>query len=178
MKSCFVFLLLLITQNEMNERYELFLGQKISDLEIKLGTSDYNKTDERYSYFFFDDQLPYYNNYANAMFVRVDDKERIKSIDIKLTKLINDVLYNELIKQYGNPNSILVVDEIISLGTSVNDTTGATMKKNFLKTKEGSFEEQPLHIIWNKDSFKIEVLMKYEQNLSEITFSVLREGDN
>lgn len=159
----------------MNERYELFLGQKISALEIKLGTSDYNKTDERYSYFFFDDQLPYYNNYANAMFVRVDDKERIKSIDIKLTELINDVFYNELIKQYGNPNSILVVNKISTLGISVDETMNSIVKRSFAETREGSFEEQPLHIIWNKDSFKTEVLMKYEQSLSEITFTVFQE---
>ena len=45
-----------------------------------------------------------------------------------------------------------------------------TVKKSILKTRDGSFEEKPLYILWNRKDFQIEILIKHDQGLSKIFF--------
>ncbi|TPV34696.1 hypothetical protein FJ651_03965 [Paucihalobacter ruber] len=47
------------------------------------------------------------------------------------------------------------------------------LRKSELELREGTFEENPLYIIWNKEQYMIKALLRHNQNISEITFSLI-----
>lgn len=172
MKIYFIFLMLLLTQESMNDnKFELFLGRNIDELKIEAENKIHNVDNNRHSYFFFDAPLVYLNNSIHVMFFTVDGDEKISEIDIKLTSLVDKSFYDDLVNLYGEPESIMVSDGVI-YEKEIDGITeqNATVRKTINKVRQGKFDENPTFIIWKKQNFEIELLMKYSQNKSEITF--------
>ncbi|HXJ99793.1 MAG TPA: hypothetical protein VNJ50_13150, partial [Gelidibacter sp.] len=53
---------------------------------------------------------------------------------------------------------------------SEGQVAGQYLKKSFIETREGSFEEHPLYMIWDKEHYQINILLKSHTNTSEIIF--------
>ncbi|VXB26759.1 conserved hypothetical protein [Flavobacterium sp. 9AF] len=77
-----------------------------------------------------------------------------------------------MIEIYGNPNQIKVIEkrEEISRHISTDETFRQEMTQNIIELREGSFEENPLYIIWEKEDFTITIFSRYKNGISEITF--------
>lgn len=172
MKLYLLFLTLLIPQLEMNEyQYELLLGKDISN--IKIDNSEFNiDKGDYYSIPFIDSPKTYYNNYIYFMSFCTNDKKKITEVSIKLKLLVNEELYNTLTKIYGKPTMILVPNKILYDKTIESEKVKATVRKTKKKAKQGTFKDNPTFLIWKKKDYRLEILMKYEQNISEISFKM------
>lgn len=154
-----------------NNLYEQLLGRNIDELKIETKNKIHNVDNNRHSYFFFDAPLLYLNNGIHVMFITIDGDEKISEIDIKLTSLVDKSFYDDLVNLYGEPESIMVSDGVI-YEKEIDGITeqNATVRKTINKVRQGKFDENPTFVIWKKQNFEIELLMKYSQKKSEITF--------
>lgn len=150
-------------------QYELLLGKDISSITIDNSEFIANKSNY-YSIPFIDNPKAYHNNYIYFISFCTNDEKKITEVSIKLKTLVDKELYTTLTSIYGQPTMILVPDKILYDKTIESEKVKATVRKTKSKAKQGAFEDNPTFIIWEKKGFKIEVLMKYEQNISEISF--------
>ncbi len=131
-------------------------------LEIPFYTSD------SYQWFY---GMPY-----NMISIITDDKDMVKSVTIHLHKVIDSRFYDLFILDYGNPDTTQVVEGYDSVGkwtgNELEEEIELKARKVTFKMKEGTFEENPLFMIWNKKAYQVRALSKHEQNISEITFRV------
>lgn len=136
---------------------------KKKDFEVKFYSSrDYFKKD-------------FFGMYYNQIIIHTDNYEVIKSITIYFDKLIDREFYNSFNKEYGMPKHIQIVENRrMESETLVKDDNGKViehLRKNTFDLREGTFEEKPLYIIWEKENYEIKALLRQE-NMSQITFSV------
>lgn len=154
-----------------NNRYELFLNKKINEFNLEGDDLILNKDYNRLSYFFFKTSLTYFDKNVSVIFVSLDDDEKIVEIDIKLALLADKSFYIHLVDLYGEPDNIIVSNRIIY----ENEIDGLKnknlkVKKTINEVREGKFDDNPTFILWKKQDFEIKLLMKYSQNMSEISF--------
>lgn len=164
-------LILLIPQIDMNSyQYEVLLGNDIE--EVKIFDADFtNKSeDNHYSIPLIDNPREFFNNHIYYISFSTDNNQKINNINVSLTSLINESFYNSFVEIYGEPSSIMVEGEIINSKKSTFKKGKAIVTKEHRKTKQGSFNDNPRFIVWKKDNYLIEVLMKYEQGKSEISY--------
>ncbi len=155
-------------------RFDNLLGQNIENIELEPQYQKY--CDSNKCSYFFESPLPYYNNTIHAVFIRFNEEKTISDININLMSLIDKSSYDEMVDVYGQPNHILVSDRIVhETKKTYNKKLGQTTKKKQTKARQGTFDENPTFIIWDKENFKIEVLMKYEKGISEINFKLPRK---
>ncbi|GAB1858750.1 hypothetical protein MHTCC0001_35900 [Flavobacteriaceae bacterium MHTCC 0001] len=103
-----------------------------------------------------------------------NEKETIRSISILFSKVISRQFYDKFIENYGEPNHTYIIEnrkEIIEEPEEENDFA-RNAKKFEGDLREGSFDENPLYIIWEKENYTIRAFLRHEQNISEITFKV------
>lgn len=104
----------------------------------------------------------------------INEKDIIQSVTIHFQEIINRQFYDSFIQDYGTPDNILIIDnkQIISETISKDEKEAITqnLKKSNLELREGTFEENPLYIIWKKEGYKISAFLR-QQNMSEITFT-------
>ena len=170
MKIYYIILTLLTFQSGMNDhKYHLLLGGNVNYL--KFNNHDYlNKSDMSHSYSFSKNPLNYLNNTINNISFYFNEEETITKVYVDLSTLIDKSFFDDFVNIYGEPNHILVQDEVLYDSKHTGEF-GQTVRKTHSKAREGTFDENPIFIIWFKDGIKIQVLMKYAQNVSEIAFS-------
>jgi len=136
-----------------------FKNSKIKYFSIKLNPND---NSDKLNFFY---GMPY-----RLLFIQTDENKMIKSIGVFFNKHIDRKFYEAFNKAYGEPTNILIIDERVVISESVLDNGFGQASKAELKLREGTFEEDPLYIIWEKESYQIKALLR-QQNMSEITFS-------
>lgn len=168
MKQYFIIITLISSQLSMTqERFDNLLGKHIKEVELK---SEYRKySDNDMCSYFFETPVRYFNNTIQTAYMELDNREKIKAIDLKLGTLIDKSFYDNFVSIYGTPDKIIVSDVIVS--ESEKKTQNKTLKKTEHKARQGTFEEKPTFIIWEKEDFQLRILMKYPQEISEITFT-------
>ncbi|WP_299557189.1 hypothetical protein [Seonamhaeicola sp.] len=177
---------ILISCGMDNIKFENLLGKHISVAEATI-ENDFSET----NYKIHNTEVKFYSNaeyllklldyeikdyfsmpYIN-LFIETDKNDTIISINVHFQKLINRQFYNAFNKTYGEPSSILVIKKrnVISEGVENDDIHGFNqyLRKSELELREGTFEEGPLYIIWEKENYQIKALLR-QQNMSEITF--------
>lgn len=111
------------------------------------------------------------------LFIQTDKNDKVQSITIYAHKLINRKIYEDFNQIYGKPISILVVEKrtVLSENSGEDEMYGFKqyLRKSELELREGTFEENPLYIIWKNEQYMIKALLKDNQNISEITFSLI-----
>lgn len=173
MKIIVILTIVIIQFTMTQERFEDYLGKRIEDIKFEKSNYRVHYDDNKYSYFFVI-PTPFYNNAIYASFLKFNEKKIITSVKINLISLVDKSTYAELVKLYGEPNHILVPDRLLyDSNMNYNSSLGQTTRKKVIKTREGTFEEKPIFIIWKKRNFEIQVLMKYSKNVSEISFTKL-----
>ncbi len=169
--------LILFTQSMDFKEYESLIGKDISYANLILIEEGFKYHKPLKNPFYTSDNykwlcgIPY-----NMISIITDDKNIVTSITIHLHKLIDSKFYDLFIMDYGDPNTIQVIDGYDFIGKWTEEESeegfGSKSRKITFKMKEGTFEENPLFMIWNKENYQIKVLLKDEQNISEITFRV------
>ncbi len=154
-----------ITGNDFEESNINIDNFKNKHYSIK-SNLDYNPLEIRNLY-----GMPY-----KFLFIQTDKNDTIQSVTIYFHKLINRQFYDAFNRVYGEPNNILIIDKrtVISENNEEDETYGFKQhtRKSDLELREGSFEENPLYIIWKKDSYEIKALLRHKQNTSELTFKL------
>ncbi|MFC4634632.1 hypothetical protein ACFO3O_11975, partial [Dokdonia ponticola] len=49
------------------------------------------------------------------------------------------------------------------------------LAKNTFDLREGTFEEKPLWIVWEKEGYEIKAHLRHKNNRSEITFKLITQ---
>jgi hypothetical protein len=111
------------------------------------------------------------------LFIQTDKTDIVQSITIYFQRLINRAFYDAFNEVYGIPSSMLVIEKrtVISENNGEDETFSFQqhLRKSELELREGTFEENPLHIVWEKKKYMIKALLRHNQNISEITFSLI-----
>jgi len=119
----------------------------------------------------------YYTMPYNFITILTDEKKNIESVTVHFKGIINREFYDVFNSVYGEPNSMLVIEKrnVISEGIYGDDNFKYSARKSDLELREGTFEENPLFIIWEKDGFEIKAFLRQKNsfNKSEITFKKL-----
>lgn|SRR5690606_4629378 len=144
----------------ISEAYELI------DNGFELDTSNNNlyfMSTESYKYFY--DMPTYYILISN-------NENIIDSITLYFHGIIDKGFYSSFTNDFGNPSTIQVIEnvEIISEEKLTESPFSQHLRKNFIETKEGTFDEKPLFMIWDKESYQIKILLNHQSNISIITF--------
>ena len=118
----------------------------------------------------------FYGMSYNYITIMTNEKDTVQSITVHFRKIITRQFYDSIIKKYGEPNNIQVIENRQTESEStIKDDNGKIVErlsKSSFDLREGSFDESPLYIIWKKETFNIKVFLRHEQNMSEITFSI------
>lgn len=157
-----------------NIDFKELLGKHISTVEKVISNDFENKLFGKEFYYIKDENITknLYGISFNSLTILTDENEIIESITIHLPKVIDKEFYNQFIKIYGYPNEIKVIQrrEEISNDFIEDEIFSQEVKKSNIELRDGSFEDNPLFIIWEKEKFVIKVLSRHEQGVSEITF--------
>lgn len=118
----------------------------------------------------------FYDSKYNCLSIHKDDREVVNSITVHLLEVLNFKSFNLMVTQYGAPDHIWVATKTTLISETIDDSN-PEFKQRLTKSeqdlREGTFEEKPLVIIWNKKDFEIKVLFRHEQNQSKITYRSL-----
>ena len=154
--------------------YESLLGKHITNTEDILGSDFDNKLFEKYFYYVKDENIKknLYGIDYNSISILTDKNEIVESVTIHFLSTINKDVYDQLILKYGLRNEIKVIEKkvIVSENKINNEVFSQEIKKSNVELRNGSFEENPLYIIWHKDNFEIIIFTRHNMGISEITF--------
>ena len=105
--------------------------------------------------------------------IYADENEVIKEVKILFPQNISRDFYDAFNEEYGRPDHIHVIEnrKVISESTQQDGDSTETLRKSSFDLREGTFEENPLFIIWKKDGYEIKAFMRHKQNMSEISFT-------
>ncbi len=152
--------------------FQNLLGKHISEIDIHGNNPKPTSHINKY-YMLIDSYTEFYGIPYNYMIINTNNQDIIKDITIYISGVINRPFYDAFIDSYDNPKSIQITDKVKSISKS--DGKGQfsrNSEKRFLTTKEGTFEEKPLYILWEKKGYQIKILLKHNMDTSEISFSL------
>uniref|UniRef100_UPI0040493FCE hypothetical protein n=1 Tax=Gelidibacter sp. TaxID=2018083 RepID=UPI0040493FCE len=158
--------------------FENLLGEHLSVVEEKIGFDFQKNHDNKFyinrefldNYFY---EMPY-----NFITISTNENDIVQSVTIHFNEIISRPSYNLLIKSYGKPSNIQVIEnrQIISESNYEEDNFKQHLTKRTFDLREGTFEENPLYIIWKKETYQIKAFLRQNQNMSEITFSITKDN--
>lgn len=156
--------------------YETLLGKHSSIVKEVIGNDFDNKLFDKNFYYLKNENLKknlHGINY-NTISISSDKNEIIESVTVHFSSIINKEFYEKLNQIYGLPKEIKVISkrEIVSESNDNDTFFSQNMRKSNIELQNGSFEENPLYIIWNKDNFEIIIFTRHNIGISEITFKV------
>jgi len=163
-----------------NTEFENLLGEHISVAEEFLG-DDFENTLLSKGFYYIPDEFikkDFYGMQYNCITLQTNEEDIVQSVTIHLRKVINRQFFDSFIKRYGEPNYILVIENRQIISESVDygdDDFKQNLRKSTFELREGSFEEDPLYIIWKKGHYSVKAFLRHNQNISEVTFSFPEE---
>lgn len=167
--------------NHVNMEIEKFIEKPIEEL-IHIG--DIDKPSKKID---FSPELKNYGNLNlksdeafcemsfNRLQIIFDDNQIIHELSTAFPVIVDTFFYNKMITHYGYPNTIQVIDKINEAKESENniknkDDFHQILKKHFITTKEGKFEDKPFWVLWKKENYDIKLMFYYKQNATQLTF--------
>ncbi|MEW7277511.1 hypothetical protein ABW636_02820 [Aquimarina sp. 2201CG1-2-11] len=162
-----------------NLKFEELLRKDLSIVEETV-SSDFRKSSykqiETSLYFSQNFNMDFYGMYSHALSVETDKNDTVEEITIHFGKVINRQFYDLFVEKYGEPIHIYVLSDLKVVSKIDSQESNDPFHQNLTKREgdliKGTFDDKPLFMIWEKDDFYIQAFMRYEQNISEITFSV------
>lgn len=103
----------------------------------------------------------YLNKQYSDLYISTDKKGIIQDFSFGIIGIMDRQFYNKMVAEYGEPDEITKKDNIVTGRPSTS--RGITSVESTYTLKECTFEEDPLYIIWNKEEYKIKVLLKQER---------------
>ncbi len=158
-------------------KFEALLGKHISTVEDSIG-SDFENTLFQKDFYYITDELvkkDFFGMKYNMLYIKTNDKDAVEAISILFQKVITRQFYDTFVKEYGEPIHTQVITkrkEVIEKQEKTDSDFASNAKKYEIELREGTFEENPLYIIWKKEGYEIKAFLRHEQNISEVTFSM------
>ena len=90
-------------------------------------------------------------------------------------EVIDISFFHLMVEKYGIPNLMFKSDEIIKSTEKhlpLEAENEVLVKSTKRTVKECTFEENPLFIIWNRQSYKIDVQITYERKNTSISIGL------
>lgn len=158
----------------MNGPIEELLGSNINDIPREVYKLDKKKNSNQQHYILKGAHYSFSSEPINLAVLTTNLNDEILSISTDFNKIIDLNLYNELLEEYGSPDYILKIknvlkkeNEVFEYGTTSISTSG--------KLEECSFEDNPIFIQWHKPNFKIVLTILRELNKTEL--SIISSND-
>ena len=159
------------------KQFEQLLGKPFSEVK-EITNCDFKVRDRNEIKFYMNTEFftrSLYGMVYNFISITTDHNDNVDSFCIHFHKVIDQSFYDAFVAQYGEPDNIHVISKrtVISEGKYVSDNGDFTsnVRKSEVDVREGTFDEKPLFIIWNKKDYKIKALLRHKQNISKITYS-------
>lgn len=159
-----------------NYNFESLLGTPVSNVTNFIGDDFENKLFQKNFYYTkYKDEVIYKKFYGmsfNCVSLQTDEKEIIEAITVHFSSVTNRAFYDQMIATYGTPNQIKIIDKRveISRSKSTDDTFNQEMSQGIIELREGTYEENPLYIIWEKENYTITIFSRYKNGISEVIF--------
>ncbi len=165
-------------------KFEQLLGNYVLDIENAIGSNLVKQNFKKANITFYSNSdlldINFYGIASNHITVQIDQKEVVRSISIHFPKVIDREFYDLFVKKYGNPKHTYIMSnmkEIISKeDNSQNNKNDLSFHQNLRKREgdliEGTFDDKPLFMIWEKENFYIQAFLRHKQNISEVMFSL------
>ncbi|MEB3344985.1 hypothetical protein U6A24_05915 [Aquimarina gracilis] len=157
--------------------FEELLGTHISTFETTIGNEFENKLFGETFYYTVDEfvKKDFFNIKYNIMTISKNEDNMVRSISIHFREIINKQFYDLFVEKYGEPDHTYVMSnmKVVSEGLyKSDDGFSSNLRKREGDLVEGTFDDKPLAIIWEKDGYYIQAFLRHEQNISEIMFSL------
>jgi len=156
-----------------DSNFEKLLNKNVKNVSNILNCKFKNNLlNPKFYYSEFENERSYFGYKYNFISLTINNNE-INSITINLNKLINKDFFNSFIKVYGKPNEIRVLKKeniINTVNEKDNNSFNQKLKQSIIETEEGSFDDKPLYILWEKDHYIIKLFQRYDRGYSDITF--------
>lgn len=152
-------------------RFEEFIG---NDIALMPGFRCIFSEDDHSYYLKSQPDLKLYNTAYGTLKAITDTNKSIESVLISFSEILDSSIYNEMIKTYGYPNSILGIDELLSESRSDSeegDEFKQTLTKRDYSMKDVDYNDQPSLVFWNKGSYEIKIMFNYVQNWTQLVFT-------
>jgi len=154
--------------------FEFLLGKHVSTTTNIIGNEFENKLFENSFYYIKSEDLEkkLYEMQFKAITVLSNEDEIIKSVTIHFSKIVTKDFYNQLINEYGFPNEIKVIKKRKKISSEIlnDEIFSQNMTKSNIELIDGTFEDEPLFIIWKDKDLKITIFFKRKQSVCDITF--------
>lgn len=156
-------------------RFEVLLGKSIAFAESSIG-DEFTSELFRANFYYLDKDSGYrlfYGSKYNCLSFQKNKVKAVHSVTVYLLEVLNIKTFDLLKEEYGEPDHIWVVEKTILISESFDDSKDFQqyLIKREHDLREGAFDEKPLFIIWNKGVFEIKLFFRYEQNVSQVSFS-------
>lgn len=152
----------------MNLELEKFIGKHIDEV-LKLEEIEHEH--EKFCTFKVKPDATFFEIQYFNLQTTINTDKIIESVSINFALILDRVFYDKMIKDYGIPNNILVLDKLIS--ESKTERTGEfsqNLTKRHYSMKEVSFEDKPFSVFWKKRDYQIEMTFHYEHNGTQLKF--------
>lgn len=160
-----------------NIKFDDVLGKHLSVAEKILDTNFKSNSFKRndFKIKFHSNINPLFRDFYGMKYdfvtILTDEEDVIKSVTIHFSKIIDREFYDLFNKDYGSPKHIQVIENRKIISEIKGEGFFHNIKKSTFDLREGTFEENPIYIIWEKDRCLIKAFLR-QQNMSEITFSL------
>ncbi|WP_139062586.1 hypothetical protein [Aquimarina megaterium] len=159
--------------------FEKLLGKHVSIFEETIGNDFENKLFRKHSFYSIKDEFVkkyFFGLNYNTIAIQTDENEIIESISIHFRKVIDRQFFDLFVEKYGEPDHTYIISNIKVVSETTPHESNDPFHQNLTKREgdliEGTFDEKPLFMIWEKDNFYIQAFLRHKQNISEITFSI------
>ncbi|MGB3607752.1 MAG: hypothetical protein WA775_11230 [Psychroserpens sp.] len=164
-----------------NIKYEALLGKTLMLAQERINCTFSVVNSEFYApdYNMFSnepvDGRNYFGMYPKRYSLSLNNKKLVKSIIMHFDNIMSDHTFNALVEVYGEPDKTLVIHDrkLKQENTLINEDIQieTTVKTHELDLREGAFTDKPLFIIWEKNDYKMTILLKHKSNSSMIVFN-------
>ena len=154
------------------KEFENLLGKHFSFTKEVFGI-DFKSTNYGTKFYTNSEYLntEFYGIPYNFITITVNKEDIVQSITVHFQEVINRQFYDLFIKKYGEPNSIQVIENKKIESKTLGEGFFQHLTKSSFDLREGTFEEDPLYIIWEKEHFQVKAFLRHKNSISEIIFS-------
>ncbi|MCK8521483.1 hypothetical protein M0D21_07885 [Aquimarina sp. D1M17] len=141
---------------------EDYLYQSIDNFPYEL--------EQRESYSFYSNSYSVEGDFVfmdrmhHLILIETDKNNVIQKFSFILNGVFDRSLYDKLILKYGEPDQMTKKDQ--ETFNNPVSSKGITAISSSYTLKNCTFEEKPLYVIWNKNSFTVKFLCKQDEGLT------------
>lgn len=140
-----------------------YINKPVSEFPYALTEREAYRPNEK-SYEIKEDFLFHGQSYS-YMIITTTSNDIITEISFGVNCIFDESLYQKLVKEYGPPDKMLKKDKVTYQGKP-STINGITSTETQFTVKECTFEENPFKIMWNKERYTIELLLKQSDELT------------